>query len=225
VVRAAPPAPKVALTPAQAEAKADARVQVRGIEGSMSSFDVRITMEKRGRQFGACHEPRARQVPRLSGTIEFAIRIDPQGTVSEVWVRSSDLGDRQLERCFAEVILATPFPRPNGGEANVAWNMVLGPARPGKDPEQWELGRIERVLAKNAPELRESCGVPSGPSFLITAYVNRRGRVVTAGVSASQNEAPELLDCLAQGMRSWHMPTPKKGSLAKVSFPLASREM
>jgi hypothetical protein len=205
---------------AEREARADQKVAVRGIEGSMSSYDVRMTMEKRAVEFGACHEPRARRVPRLSGNIEFAIRVLADGNVSEVLVRNSDVGDRQLERCLVQVIQGTPFPRPNGGDANVSWNMILAPGRPGKDPEQWEVDRIERVLAKNAPDLLEACEVPNRGSFLMTAYVNRRGKVITAGVSSRGDEAPELLDCLAQGLRSWRMPKARKTPLAKVSFPL-----
>ncbi|MFT3921346.1 MAG: AgmX/PglI C-terminal domain-containing protein [Myxococcales bacterium] len=206
-------------------ARADARVAVRGIEGTLSNYDVRYTMEKRGAEFGACHEPRARRMPRLAGNIEFAIKVTPEGAVSQVQVRNSDVGDRALERCFVDVISSTPFPRPNGGEANVTWSMILGPLRPGKDPELWEQQRIERVLAKEAPELRESCAVPTDGSYLITAWVNKRGRVVTAGVSAPNGSEPATLDCLAQGLRSWKMPKPRKNTLAKISFPLGSQEM
>jgi hypothetical protein len=221
VVRRPVRAPQVVVeAPVEREKRADARVNVRGIEGTLSNYDVRATMEKRGTEFGACHEPRARRMPRLAGNIEFAIRVTPEGAVSQVQVRNSDVGDRALERCFVDVIRATPFPRPNGGEANVMWTMMLGPSRPGKDPELWEHGRIERVLAKKAPELRETCAVPTDGSFLITMYVNRRGRVVTAGVSGPGGGEPELLDCLAAGLRSWRMPTPRKSALAKVSFPL-----
>jgi hypothetical protein len=221
------PRPKPVVQPSreEREAKADARVAVRGIEGTLSNYDVRHTMEKRGAEFGACHEPRARRMPRLAGNIEFAIRVTPEGAVSQVQVRNSDVGDRSLERCFAEVISATPFPRPNGGEANVSYTMILGPARPGKDPELWETDRIERLLAKQAPELRESCAVPSEGSYTITAYVNRKGRVVTAGVASPEGSEAETLDCLVQGLRSWQLPKPRKSPLAKVSFPLAPRDM
>jgi hypothetical protein len=214
------PPPKPVETPVEQEQRADARVKVRGIEGTMSNFDVRVTMEERGKAFGACHEPRARRVPRMAGNIEFAIRISPEGAVTQVGVLSSDVGDRPLERCFVDVIAATPFPRPNGGEANVTWTVNLGPGRAGKDPEQWDLGRIERVVEKRGPELMESCSIPTSNALVVTAYVNRRGRVITAGVSARQGGAPELFDCVAQELRSWKMPSPRKSPLAKVSFPL-----
>ena len=63
--------------------------------------------------------------------------------------------------------------------------------------------------------------MPNDGSYLITAYVNKQGRVVTAGVSAAAGGEPEMLDCLVQGLRSWKMPKPKS-TLAKISFPLAA---
>src|SRR5262245_17514873 len=109
VRRVRPVAPRVVESVAEREQRADSRLNGRGIEGPLSNYDVRVTMEKRGAEFGACHEPRARRLPRLAGNIEFAVRVTPEGAVSQVQVRNSDVGDRLLERCFAEVILETPF--------------------------------------------------------------------------------------------------------------------
>jgi hypothetical protein len=201
------------------EERADARVEVRGLEGTLAGSQVRQALDKRARAFGECHAPRAQRVPRLAGSIEFAIRVAPEGHVSQVDVRFSDVGDRPLERCFAEVIQATTFPRPNGGAANVTYTMVLGDGA-GAAPERWEHGRIERLLAKKGPELRESCAMPEEGAFQVTAYVDRAGRVVTAGVAARDSAEPELLDCIAETLQHWRLPKRKKGSVAKVSFPL-----
>jgi hypothetical protein len=210
---------------AERETRADSRVNVAGIEGSLSGSEVRRAMEKRGRAFAACHEARAKQLPRLAGSIEFAIRVAGDGQVLQVDVRASDLGDRQLERCFVEVIAGMPFPSPNGGEAKVTWTMALGPARPGADPEKWEKQRIQRVLSKRLPELRASCSLPHVGAFMVTAYINRSGRVVTAGVSTRDDTEPEQLDCIAEALRTWRMPSPRKGSLAKVRFPVGAAGM
>lgn len=198
--------------------RADSRVQVRGIEGTLAGSQVRQALDKRARAFGECHAPRAQKVPRLSGSIEFAIRVAPEGNVNQVDVRASDVGDRPLERCFAEVIKETVFPRPNGGEANVTYTMVLGE---GAAAERWERARIQHLLAKKEPELRESCAMPEAGAFQVTAYIDRAGRVVTAGVSARDSAEPELLDCIAETLQRWRMPKVKKGSVAKVSFPLS----
>ena len=206
---------------AERDAKANAAVQVRGIEGTLSNFDVRVAMEERGRDFAACHEPRARALPVLAGRIEFAIQVAVDGKVNRVEVRSSDLGDRELERCLSEVIRTTRFRTPNGGVANVTWLMALEPATAGTSPEAWAAGKVARVVDKNLDDLKASCDLASSSTnFLVTAYVSAKGRVAAVGVSSPDGGSDEHLDCLAEGLRTWPMPKPH-GRYAKVSFAVS----
>ena len=201
------------------EERANASVGVRGIEGTLSSYDVRDTMERRNEEFAACHEPRASVLPVLSGSIEFGIQVFPDGKVGRVNVRASNLGDRVLERCFVEVIASKPFPRPNGGEANVTYTMLLEPAAADREPESWEPSKLERLLEKREPTLRETCGIAA--PVTVTAYVNGSGRVIAAGVAGADEVTHEQFDCIADDLRSWPMPRAKK-RWAKVSFALGS---
>jgi hypothetical protein len=200
--------------------KREKHVAVQGIEGTLSNFDVRVTMEKQSKAFAKCHEPRARKVKVLAGGVEFRIHVLQSGEVSAVDVRVSDLGDRVLERCMSEVIASAKFPEPHGGEADVTWNMALEQAR-GRPPEQWEEERIERVLKKRGGELLETCDAERAGPITVTAYVSKRGKVLAAGAAATKSSSQEHLDCIADELRSWDMPKPRKG-VAKVSFPLRS---
>ena len=219
---AAPNAPKTRLTsePDPAAEKRERNVAVQGIVGTLSNFDVRVTMEKHGKAFAKCHESRARKVPALAGSIEFRVHVVQSGAVSDVQVRVSDLGDRVLERCMSEVIMAATFPAPHGGEADVTWNMSLQRTR-GRAPEQWEAERVQNVLRKNQSDLLAACDVRRGGPITVTAYVSPRGKVLAAGVAATKGPTPEQFDCIADELRSWPMPKPRKG-VAKVSFPLRS---
>ncbi len=203
------------------DARVNAAVQVRGIEGTLSNFDVRTAMEEHGRDFAACHEPRARALPVLAGRIEFAIQVATDGKVNRVDVRASDLGDRELERCLSEVIRTTQFRAPNGGVANVTWLMALQPASAGLSPETWEAGRVARIIDKNLDDLKAACDLAAAPMNLtVTAYVSARGRVVAVGVASPEGSSDESLDCVAEGLRAWPMPKPH-GKYAKVSFVLS----
>jgi hypothetical protein len=217
----APRASTAVADPTDRAARHEKSVAVQGIEGTLSNFDVRVTMEKHGKAFASCHEPRARKVPALAGAVEFRIHVLQSGDVSDVHVRVSDLGDRVLERCLSEVIQAAKFPQPHGGEADVTWNMLLEPTRKGHKPEQWDTERVERVLRKHGNELIETCDAKRAGAITITAYVSRSGRVLAAGVAttAVKESSPEQFDCIAEELRSWPMPKPRKGT-AKVSFPL-----
>lgn len=218
--RRATPKANVAMAeaPSKRAEREERKVAVQGIEGTLSNFDVRVVMEKRGKEFASCHEPRARNVPALAGSVEFKIHVKVSGEVSDVQVRASDLGDRVLERCLSEVIRAAKFPAPNGGEADVTWNMLLEPAGRTQVPELWATDRIERVLRKHRSELIETCS-PKRGTFYVTAYVSRSGRVIAAGVAAKESVDPEQFDCIADALRGWTMPKPRKG-IAKVSFPI-----
>jgi hypothetical protein len=196
------------------------KVAVRGIEGTLGNFDVKVKFDEHAREFSSCHEKRARKVPMLAGRIEFGIHVTRNGEVSEVDLRASDVGDRELERCFVEIVRAIHFPPPHGGDANVSYTMLLGPAGKGREPEQWNAGRVQAVAAKHGQDLRQECSLDRGEAFTITAYVNASGRVVAAGVAGMAMAAPERFDCIAEQLAHWPMPKPTKKRFAKVTFPL-----
>ena len=217
-----PPAPP---PPAEQEEHAESRVKVRGIEGSMNGHDVRTTMEEQNDQLAACHEPRARVNPALSGEVEYGIKVDGEGRVGEVTVRRSDLGDRTHERCVSEVIARTPFPRPNGGDARFTWTLSLEPAYASAVPEAWEAEQIEKVIDKRMAALHADCNVESQARHLgATAYINKRGRVVAASVTGKSAASEEDLDCIVLELRKWPMPKPKHSRFAKVSFSLKASQ-
>lgn len=199
--------------------QANKKVGVQGIHGTLSNFDVRVAMEKQNKAFAKCQAPRLRKVPSLAGEVEFSIHVRTSGEVADVHVRQSDIGDRILERCFSEVIENTRFPAPHGGEATVQWTMSLAPARRGREPEQWDSDRVERVLHKNRRELLETCDAKRAGSMTVTAYVSKKGKVLAAGVAAPDSSTAEHFDCIADELRSWSMPKPRK-RIAKVTFAL-----
>lgn len=82
VVQAPPPPPPAAEEP-------PAEVAVSGIEGTLTSFDVRTTMEEQSKPFNACQTAR-RRVPGLAGQVEFGIKVLHDGVVSRVDIRASD---------------------------------------------------------------------------------------------------------------------------------------
>lgn len=197
-------------------------VKVSGIEGTLHNFDVKVRIEERAREFAKCQESRSKRLQMLSGSIEFGIHVKHSGDVSDVDLRASDVGDRELERCFIDVIRRVHFPKPNGGDANVSYTMLLGPAGKGREPEQWNPGRVQHVVAKHGGDLSEECSLPTGEAFTVTAYVNASGRVISAGVAGNAMSETERFDCIAKQLASWSMPKPTKKRIAKVTFPLRS---
>ena len=58
----------------------------------------------------------------------------------------------------------------------------------------------------------------------VTAYVNKKGRVVAASVMPRNGAEVEEADCIVLALRKWPMPRPKQKRFAKVSFELASAQ-
>jgi hypothetical protein len=215
------PAPVVEAPPPATAPDRESSVNVRGIEGSMSSYDVNQTMEGRSQELSACHAPRVRAVPALSGNIEYAIKVDAEGNVGDVAVRRSDVGDLALERCIGEVIQSKPFPRPNGGDAKFTWSMILEPAYASAAPEAWEAEQVDKALDKYLPDLHEACSDAKPARLGAIAYVNKKGRVVAASITPNGRASDEELDCLVSELRKWSLPRPKQSRFAKVSFSLS----
>jgi hypothetical protein len=117
---------------------------VHGIEGTMSEYDVRATLEEHSQEFDRCHD-----AERGGGRVVFGIRILRSGAVGDVNVRGSSVRNRDLVDCYAGVIASTTFPSPHGDYADVKWTTKVGRARQKKD----EL--FERKVRWDAPSVSE----------------------------------------------------------------------
>jgi hypothetical protein len=183
---------------------------------------VKVKIEAHNKDFAACQASRPRKSQQLAGSMEFGIHVKHSGDVSDVDLRNSDVGDRALERCFIDVIRSVHFPRPNGGDANVTYTMLLGPEGKAREAEEWSPGRVQHVVAKHGEDVRAECALPNGEVFTVTAYINGSGRVISAGVAGKAMSEVERFDCIAEKLSGWEMPKPTKKRLAKVTFPLRS---
>ena len=63
--------------------------------------------------------------PGLSGRIVFAWRVNEQGRVSGVSVRSSSIADAQVASCISRIIQGMRFPEPEGGAVSISFPFVF----------------------------------------------------------------------------------------------------
>jgi hypothetical protein len=136
------------LLPGESEVEREERlIDVGGIEGTMSEYDVKATMDSRSGDFDRCHDSSSG-----SGRIKFRIRILPNGDVSDVAVRQSNVRNRDLVGCYSDVIMASRFPSPHGGYADVTWATKVGRSR--KKPDEI----FERKVRWDTPATSSSSG-------------------------------------------------------------------
>ena len=63
--------------------------------------------------------------PGLSGRIVFSWRVNDNGRVGGVSVRSSTIADAQVASCISGVIRRMRFPEPEGGAVTISFPFVF----------------------------------------------------------------------------------------------------
>jgi hypothetical protein len=106
-------------------AKIEREVDVEGIEGTMTAFDVRTPLEERDADFDRCHD----QHRGGSGRIVFHIHILATGDVGHLKAHPSKVRSKDLIECYSEVVSSTHFAKPHGGYADVKWTTKVGRSR------------------------------------------------------------------------------------------------
>jgi hypothetical protein len=195
-----------------------ASVRIKGLTGTLNKDDVHQAMEARQNELDACIHESRRRLRLVSGTIQFSFKVDAEGAVEDVHPTESNIGHYALESCILRVLSETIFPKPDGSaSARFDWGLTVEPAT-ARAPEPIEPDLLDKVLDKHGSEVREACETKKRERFTVTAYINRRGKVVSAGALAQPAEAAEKLECVLDGIKALRMPKQKKD--AKVTFVL-----
>ncbi|MEY4515106.1 MAG: hypothetical protein RLZZ450_7228 [Pseudomonadota bacterium] len=118
-----------APTDVETERKTEA-VDVAGIEGTMTEYDVRSTLEGRNEDFDRCHDSNGNG----GGKIVFRIHVNADGNVGDVKTHRLSGHNRKLIDCYSDVVAASHFSPPHGGYADVKWTTKVG--RSPKNPTE-----------------------------------------------------------------------------------------
>lgn len=95
------------------------------IGGSLSQEDVLRVINSNINAIQACYERALMSNPTLSGRIAMDWTVSSSGTVKDVRVRSSTMGNPQVADCMSEKIKRWKFPRPKGGEAQITFPFLF----------------------------------------------------------------------------------------------------
>jgi hypothetical protein len=96
----------------------------------------------------------------------------------------------------------------------------MDPPEDVRPPVAWPASRIAGALSRHGRDLLASCRPPGQRGgYQVTAYVERPGRIIAAGVTAEDSTFEESYDCVVEQVTSWEVPNP--GSYpARVSFEI-----
>lgn len=190
---------------------------VEGLNGSLSPREARQALRPYMAEITGCFAMRSMSFEELGGSLQMRIRVSDAGRVLAAHPEDSTVGDREVENCVSHAIESARFPRPHGGgEAEVHWSLSVDPPESAREPTTWDPSRVARVVRRRARRARNRCEIAE--DVQVTAYVSRRGRVVSAGAATTTEEDAARLDCVAEQVRRW--PMPRAARLAKVTFDL-----
>jgi hypothetical protein len=171
-------------------------------------------------QLQGCQKSGLKRMDYLAGEVKFFVRLDANGKVHWSYVEGSTLGDRATEKCMLDVLATAPWPRPEGGEAEVRKGFVFD-AGDSREPTPWGVDKIQAALSKSDADIQKCKSGVSG-TFHATAYVEpegKAGKIEGVGIAPPNKDGEGKVDCLVGVIQSMKVPSP--GSYAaKVSFDL-----
>jgi hypothetical protein len=185
--------------------------------GSIDPDQVQKVWNRLRPDFDNCRKAGLERVEYLHGDVKFFIRIGPDGAVKWTFLEDSTLGDRDTEKCLLGVITAAPWPKPDGGDAEVRNSIGFDPE--GRPPAAWSTDKIAAVLGKNDKDLHR-CKGHEKATFHVTLYVSpshKDGKVQAAGASVPNKDGADKIDCIVDEVKGWKMPSPGSWG-AKVEF-------
>ncbi len=187
--------------------------------GALDPGEVTATFQAAMPDFERCMAAGARQVEFLGGGVEFELKIDRAGALTDAFVSRSSLGDRSTEDCLLGALQKRTWPKPQGGEH--------GLAKKGFDFDQindvrpavlWSADQVTDALSGARSEL-DQCKSGAQGSFEATVYVGTEGQPLGVGLSQTDAADAGAVRCLVGVLRGMKFPSPGSWP-SKVSFQL-----
>lgn len=199
-----------------------ADVEAVGLMGVLDHAQVKNAFGQRWPEVDACYQSGIQGASFIGGDLALKFRVAAEGRVERVWVAASDLGAWPVERCLLDLARSIVFPAPNGGAADAGMTFHFR-------------GRGRVAAARQSADLRDALRsidgcVEPGAAFrespaIVTLYVGREGRVLSAGFAMPRGDLDGAwADCAHDRARGWTLRMPRpRGDAWKVQAPWGGR--
>lgn len=187
--------------------------------GALDEDQVTRTFRSCLSGFEQCLSAGANRVQYIGGSVDFAIKVDESGHLSDAHLRSSTLGDRETEQCMLGVLRSKTWPKPVGGKSGLAEKSFdFDPPDDGRPATDWTSDRVDKTLKKIASKVRK-CKSDVNGDFSATVYVDTDGKALSVGMAPPNAQGESAISCLVGVLKSAKYPSPGSWP-AKVSFTL-----
>lgn len=191
------------------------------VETEIGALDQNATERAFGallRKVEKCQDDRRAQEEQLdflSGDVKIKVRVKADGSARYAYLQKTTVGDRAVEQCIVDAAKGLSWPKPQGGEG-IAENEFSLPQKGDREAVAWPATKVAKEVDGAKAQLKSCTGGKKG-GFLVTAYVDKAGRVISAGASAPVEDAEGAVDCLVKAVRGLKLPSPG-GFPAKVTI-------
>jgi len=192
-------------------------LEVEGMLGTIDGEAAQASLALRLPAAAACFRQRAQRQPYLGGKLNLVFRVSRQGTVKKLRLGQSSLGSVEVERCIVRGFQGVRLPTPKGGEAELVYPLSFQSRMPALS---WGSGMVKDEILKNVDTLLLDDGgkVMTAPAGLtLTLYVDGKGRVASAGMTADDLVDDAFADRLIANLRQLKFVAHDQG-YAKVSY-------
>jgi len=214
-----PDSPAVGTQPAKVESTRRAGVATTAEVGGLDEREAEQSFRASLDALQACVSDGVTRVEFMSGSIEFAVKIDATRRARQIWAAQSTLGERATEKCMFDALRSQRWPAPVGGTFGIARNSFEFEPRKGTPvPAVWDAGRVSEAIDAVSPTLGE-CRGGNDARLLITLYIGDGGRAISGGASSDGPVDDQALDCVVDALLAADYPPPER-SPTKVRFQL-----
>jgi hypothetical protein len=203
---------------AVARPKKKQAMQVLGQLGSLDEGKVNDTFQRLLPQLGDCMGKGAGKIEFLAGHVKVLVRIAMDGSAHWAYLSESTIGDRDTEKCILSAVKRTTWPPPVEGEGQAEKAFDFDPSPDVRDAVAWEPDHVQKQLQSAHGKLAHCIGGARGP-YRVTAYIDRDGSVMGAGVAVPDERGESAADCIADATKAVKFPSPGSWP-AKVTFEL-----
>lgn len=185
--------------------------------GGMNEEKVQRTIKRIYPELSDCLMKGYDRVEFLGGDVAFLVKVNQKGQAEAAHIEQSTLGDYATEQCMLDRMRASRWPKPVGGLIGLARTSIgFDPPADVRPPIRWSRNDVAETLGRAHETLRE-CG--NGGPFEVTAYIDTKGHVLSAGIAHADDQGNETARCLVSTVEELAFPSPGSWP-AKVTFRL-----
>jgi TonB family protein len=201
-------------------------LQINLEHGVISQEDAQQAVMAHWKELTHCYSEAGPAMGFADGQVALRFVVDSHGTITDVRIVESKVGNYEVERCLARVGHTVHFPRPRGNNAaTVDYTLEF---RSTGDLAVVDLApdAMTAQLPALITHLAGACEGLGADEVMATLYVDGAGTVRSVGLASAASFDETAGRCVADSIRHWSVRLAAiRGGVGRVTVPLRSGDL